>query len=388
MGALALFLLGSCKNAHNHDGQHGVEEKHENHLHDEHNENEEADQAHKNSDEIVLTPEKAKAAGVVVETVVTAPFQQVIATSGQLLPAQGDEVIVVANVAGVVHFPVQLTEGMAVVKGAGLVNISSKNLQEGSAVQRARLTYETAKSEYERAEKLIDSKIISQKEFVRLKENYENARMAYEALSPSKDGTSTSVKTSIGGYIKACFVKEGDYVTVGQQLVSVTQNRRLQLKADISERYYSQLSQISSANFKTPYDNKVYQLDSLKGKLLSYGKVSSESSFYIPVIFEFDNHGNMVPGSFVEVYLLSNLRQAVVSAPVEAITEEQGLFFVYLQLDEECYKKQEVKIGTSNGSRVEILSGLKEGDKLVTNGAMHIKLASASNAIPAHTHNH
>jgi preprotein translocase subunit YajC len=37
---------------------------------------------------------------------------------------------------------------------------------------------------------------------------------------------------------------------------------------------------------------------------------------------------------------------------------------------------------------VEIKSGLKEGEKVVTKGAIHVKLASASNAIPAHTHEH
>ena len=53
-----------------------------------------------------------------------------------------------------------------------------------------------------------------------------------------------------------------------------------------------------------------------------------------------------------------------------------------------CYQKREVKTGADDGARVEILSGLKEGEKLVTQGAIHVKLASASNAIPAHTHNH
>ena len=78
----------------------------------------------------------------------------------------------------------------------------------------------------------------------------------------------------------------------------------------------------------------------------------------------------------------------MISVPASALTEEQGINFVYLRLDEEGYKKQEVKIGMSDGSRVEILSGLKEGDEVVTQGAIHVKLASASAAIPGHTHNH
>ena len=65
-----------------------------------------------------------------------------------------------------------------------------------------------------------------------------------------------------------------------------------------------------------------------------------------------------------------------------------GVYSVFIRLDEEGYKKQEVKLGANNGAEVQILSGLKPGDTVVTQGAYQVKLASASNAIPAHTHNH
>ena len=47
-----------------------------------------------------------------------------------------------------------------------------------------------------------------------------------------------------------------------------------------------------------------------------------------------------------------------------------------------------VKLGADNGRDVQILSGVKPGDRVVVEGAYHVKLASASNAIPAHTHEH
>lgn len=373
MGALAACMLGSCGG-------------HEGHGHEAEGEAKEAHAAH--ADEIVLTPEKAQAAGVQVEEVQPAAFRSVIPASGQVLAAQGDEATVVAAVSGVVNFTRSLIEGTQVSAGMALLTVSSQHIQEGDPVKRARIAYETAKSEYERAAKLVDKQIVSQKDFNQLKENYENARIAYEALSPSKDGKGVAVKSPIGGYVKSCLVKEGDYVTVGQPLLTVTQTRRLQLKAEVSERYYAGLKSIVSANFTTTYDDKVYRLDDLKGRLLSYGKSSGDASYYIPVTFEFDNRGDVIPGSFVEVYLLSEERQGVISLPVSAITEEQGLNFVYLQVDAECYKKQEVKLGMNDGCRVEVLSGLKGGEKVVTVGAMHVKLAAAGNTIPGHTHNH
>lgn len=373
MGTALLFLCGACTQQHNHETE---EAAHEAESHGGH------------SDEIILTPEKAKAAGVMVETVTPGTFREVIPTSGQVLAAQGDENTLVAATAGVVSFSRTVTEGMSVGRDVELLSVSAENLQDGDPVKRARIAYERAKGEYERAEKLIGERIVSEKEFNVLKENYENARIAYEALSPSKAGKGVAVKSPMAGYVKACFVKEGDYVTVGQPLLSVTQTRRLMLRAEVSERYYSRLHNIASANFQTPYDDKVYSLADLKGRLLSFGKSSDGTSYYVPVTFEFDNRGDVIPGSFVEVYLLASERQNVLSVPVSALTEEQGLYFIYCQIDEECYRKQEVTVGANDGKWVEILSGLKGGEKVVTQGAIHVKLASASTAIPGHTHNH
>lgn len=377
-GTLCMFLLGAC-------GEHAHEHGEEGHSHEEEMH---AGEKAGHSDEIILTPEKAKAAGVEAEAVHAGSFRNVIHTSGQILAAQGEEATVVAASSGVVSFSRKVAEGMQVGKGTELLSVSAAHIQDGDPVQKAKVAYEKAKEEYERAQKLVSSQIVSQKDFAALREAYENARLTYEALKPSMSGKGVSVKSPIGGFIKTCLVKEGDYVTVGQPLMTVTQTRRLVLKAEVSERYYAQLSQVTSANFQTPYNNKVYSLDNLGGKLLSFGKSSGDTSYYVPVTFEFDNRGDMVPGSFVEVYLLSGERNGVLSLPVSALTEEQGVYFVYLKLDEECYKKQEVKLGTSDGSRVEILSGVKDGDTVVTRGAIHVKLASASNAIPAHTHNH
>ena len=86
-------------------------------------------------------------------------------------------------------------------------------------------------------------------------------------------------------------------------------------------------------------DNHVYELDALNGRLLSYGKAAGSGSYYVPVTFSFDNKGDMIPGSFVEIYLLSKTMEDVIVLPEEALTEEQGLYFVYIQKCEESYKK-------------------------------------------------
>lgn len=391
---LGLVALASCgKSAgrtHDHEGHdHGVEAVAHDHAREGHDhEAEVAAHGAGASDEIVVSPEKAEAAGIVVEAVRPAAFREVIATSGQVLPVQGSERTLVANVAGVVSFPRPLVEGMAVRAQTVLLTLSSAHLQDGDPAERARIAYETAKTEYERAQRLVDDRIVSQKDFNTIRERYENARLAYEALLPSGNGQGVAVRAAESGYVKACLVKEGDYVTVGQPLVTLVRNDRLYLRADVPERYYSRLADVSTAHFRTSDSDTVYRLDDWHGRLLAYGQATGGGSYYVPVTFELDNPGNVLPGAYAEVFLLGRERAEVISVPRSALTEEQGVHFVYLQLDASCYRKQAVTLGATDGQRVEIRLGLQGSERLVTRGAIHVKLASASNAIPAHTHNH
>jgi multidrug efflux pump subunit AcrA (membrane-fusion protein) len=145
---------------------------------------------------------------------------------------------------------------------------------------------------------------------------------------------------------------------------------------------------VNDANFKPAYDNEaLYKLSALNGRLVSYGRSATENGGFIPVVFEFDNVGDLIPGSFVEVYLLSNNSTEALTVPLTAITEEQGLYFVYIQVEDEAFLKRQVTLGANDGERVEILQGVAEGEQVVTHGAYNIKLASTSTAIPhGHTH--
>ena len=96
---------------------------------------------------------------------------------------------------------------------------------------------------------------------------------------------------------------------------------------------------------------------------------------------------SVIPGSYVEVYLLTTPQNNVFSIPVTALTEEQGIYFVYLQIAEEEFVKREVGIGESDGKNVRILSGLKGGERVVVKGAYQVKLASSSSVLPeGHSH--
>ena len=381
---------GEC--THNHDAHNHAEpthnhsaHSHEESLHSEQNH----DHAHNHGEGIAFTKQQAEAAGLVVEVVEEASFSGVIKTAGHIQAPQGAEAVVVATSAGVLYYTnPSIVEGISVEADKPLAGITAKKLQDGDPLVKARLAYETAQAEYERAQRLVGDKIISVKEYEQIRLRYETAKTTYEGQAAGMTERGASVASPIAGYVKQVLVPNGSYVEVGQPVAVVTQTRRLQLRAEVAERDYAQLSKVSAAHFIPSYTDKLYKTSELNGRLVAYGKAASDvASHYIPVTFEFDNVGDIIPGSYAEVYLLTSPEEGVVSLPVAALTEEQGLYFVYVQVCAEEYEKRSVHPGHRNGERVEILHGLHHGERVVTHGAYHVKLASMSTAIP-HGHSH
>ena len=391
MLSASVILYGCNKNNKtDHDAHDHASETHDHdaeNAHDHDHDHDHNDKNH-NANNIEMSPEQAKSVGLEVITVQPAEFHEVIKTGGRIISAQGDEKTMSANVSGIVVFNKKsVTEGTQVQNGEVLISISTRNIADGDIVARTRNAYEAAKREYDRANTLMEDMLISQKEYNDIKLNYENAKASYRAFENNNSSSGASVRAPMSGYVKSCLVTEGQYVEVGQPLVVVTQNRRLQLQAEVSEKYYTSLPTIRSANFKTAYDNKLHQLDEMNGRVTSYGRSANENSFLIPINFEFDNIGNVMSGSFAEVFLLGQKKENAIVVPITALVEEQGTFYAFIKLDDFHYTRREVKLGATDGENVEILSGLAVGDKVVSKGAYHVKLASLSEAIPhGHTH--
>lgn len=369
---------------------------------------------------------QAETAGLRTETVKAGPFSQVVKVSGEILPAQGDEITVVATTSGIVAFsngltsrsaaipasqasgsisqpsaqaiqpssqssrPVRtaLVPGARITSGSTVAWISSRNMAEGDLALKANATLDAAAREYERASALVESGAISRKEFEQAELDYINAKAAFQAYEGRSAEAGVAVKASLTGYVKEVYVNEGDYVNAGQPLLTITRNRLLQLRADVPQKYYSALRNVSDANFRPSYSDETYSIKALGGRLVSAGR-SAAGTFYIPAIFEFSNTGDFVPGSYSDIYLIGSREEGIISVPESALLEEQGVYSVFVKVCDSEYRKQEVRTGRTDGLRREILSGLNEGDEVVTAGTGQVRLASMSGVVPeGHSHNH
>ncbi len=365
--ALAAILISGCGS---HEGHH--------HEHEEHEHEKEA------SGEISFSEKQQELFGIKTEKTALAPFSEIIKTGGEILPAQGDETTVVAPVSGTVNFRSSISTGAYVRKGEAVASVSFSNLAQGDLLEKARARYEAAKKEYERDSELLKNNIISESHYDKSKLEYEQSKTEYEALSRNASDKGVKAASPFNGYVTGLFVKQGEYVEMGTPVATVSQNLKMQVRADVPERYASRIPSIQDATF-TVADGNTYKVSELSGRLLSSGKSSVDG--YIPVTFEFNREQGITQGSFVTINLLGKTAGSFISLPVSALTEDQGIYSVFVRLDEDCFLKKEVKILGSDGLRAAV-SGLEEGEEVVTEGAMHLKLAQFSAVPSGHNHNH
>ena len=375
-----------AEEAHDHAAHDHSAQAHEGHDHSAHNH---AEEGHKhNENEITFPAEQAARTDFKVEEIQPSTFNHVIPCTARILAAQGDEATVVAPISGVVSFGgKRLSTGAQVSRGQSLFAISSRDLASGSQVDKIAAEYRRTEAEYNRLKQLVEDQIVSRSDFEAAESAYLKAKAEYDAVAARSSEKGSNVGAPIAGYITSLSVGEGDFVEMGQPLATVSQNRRLQLRADLPQRYYRELRSIKTANIVDPATGESYRLADCGGRLLSVGRIADSGSTLIPVTFEFDNRNDMPQGAIVEAYLVGAPIAEALVVPVTAVTEAQGLYYVYVQLDAECYERREVKLGASDGERVQLLSGIEAGERVVTRGAVNVKMAAASGAIP-HSHQH
>lgn len=319
----------------------------------------------------------------------TEAFGQVIKTTAQVQSAQGDEIIVSAKAAGVVLLAADnVLEGKGVSNGQSLFSIASSGLaSNNTAVQfaEAKNNFEKATADYDRAKALAKDQIVSAKDLLVAKTQYENAKAIYNNMNKNFSASGQNVKSPMSGYVKQVFVQNGQSVEAGQAIVSVSQNKTLLLRAEVQQKYASVLGTITGANIRTINNNQTYTLEDLNGKLISYGKAVNSDNYLIPVSLQIDNKAGFVSGGFVEIYLKCISNAQTLTVPNVSLLEEQGVFFVYVQVQPELFEKREVKVGASDGLRSEIIGGITINDRIVTQGAIMIKLAQATGTLDAHS---
>lgn len=369
IGAL-LSMLSGC-HGHDHDS-------HEEHDHDHAHEAEKVDEHDEEPDGIVmLHDEMAERFGVTVDSIVAAPMGESLRCSASISRASGLEAIVAASNAGIVHYLVNV--GQTVGAGASIASVNPSAVTGGDPNRVAKAALDAAQAEVNRLKPLFDEKLVTAAEYQAAVAALAKAQAEYSPRAAGGRATSP-----IAGTITALLAAEGAYVEAGAPLASVASDGQLTLTARTSAENYSRLKDVKDARVRTA-DGRTLLLSALGAK---GGGIAADGG-YATISFSFNNDGTLAPGSTVEAWLISEGGAPVISLPLTAITEQQGEHFVYREVLPEHYLKVPVKLGTTDGERAVVLSGVNPGDRIVMTGVITLRLAESSEAIPeGHTHNH
>lgn len=324
--------------------------------------------------EITLPAEQAERFGVRSDTVRTGEFAPAIQVGAEILPSTTSTGIAVAAKSGIIHLTAK--PGTKIHRGEGLATVSATRMAGGDDATAARVAYEAAKREKERLEPLHKEGIVTSATYNAAVRDYESARAAYSA-----GASSSAVTAPLSGTITEMLVAEGEHVPAGAPVARISTNTLMTLKAYVPATRAAEAAAIRSARFTT-------EGRTVDAHLVNAAMPEAEGGF-IPLYFEFDATGTLPANRPVEAWLLPAPRDGVIALPREAVVEQQGTWWAFVKLDDDCYEKRRITIGVSDGERIEITSGLHPGEIAVTSGAMIVRLAESAGAVPeGHSHNH
>lgn len=166
------------------------------------------------------------------------------------------------------------------------------------------------------------------------------------------------------GYVTEVLVKEGEYVEVGTSIVKLTTLNQVWIDAQV---YSNEIEKISGSNsfqvFSETYPDEVYM-----GRLV-FSNPSVEDGRKVQLLrLKVDNSKNkLIPGMMVYVSPKQNSKP-VLAVPKSAVLLEK-MKTVWVLAHDNTFEQRMVKTGAENKFWIEIVSGLKEGETIVTEGA-------------------
>jgi len=341
---------------------------------------------------IRFTKEQAWKSDFSVEKLIPSSFSEIIKTGGEILAMPGEKHMIHARASGIVNYSKKnLVAGDHVRRGQELMRIEGQDLAgENITViyAEAEASFLKSRRDFQRHKKLFAEDAISEKQFIDTRSAYIRDSIHYSNLQQSFTGDGLKVIAPLTGHIHEIDVSQGEYVQEGQKIAIMSSDKRLLLRADVPQQYFPRISKVVSANIRTSYQDNVIDIKDIDGELIAIGSSVHHNNHYLPVYFEAHNNGDLLEGAYAEFYLKTSPLENCILLPVSSVLEEQGSYYAYVQTSGETYHKRTIKPGEFDGLYYLIISGLTEGERVVTSGGMLLKAASMSNSLPGHSHAH
>lgn len=339
-------------------------------------------------DEVVYLKEQAWNTGFKTDVVALQPFHQVIHTTGKVISETKSELTLNAYASGVVIL--EVLPGKSVRKGDLIALITGSGIENNLQVKlnESRIAFEKSKADYVRSKPLVKKRILSEKAFLEVETNYRQDSIRYYQIAEMVSEDGLEITAPFSGLITSIEAKNGTFLESGTPIATLTGSNRFLIVAHVNQSDHNLVGSIFSSHFSIAGADKTISLEELEGQIITRNPFIPDGSTRIPVTFSVSGNDILIPGMFIEAFLLADRKDNAVVVPLSALVEEQGQYFVFVQLGGETFLKKQVSIGGNDGKNAEVISGLVPGDRIVTRGAQQIRLADLSGDLPLHGHTH
>ncbi len=276
----------------------------------------------------------------------------------------GEAITVVTEVAAqVVSLPFR--EGTYVDRGGLIAQLDDAQLKAEAA--RAEAERDQRKTAYDRVKTVVDQGAGAPQD---LDDAAAALRMSEANLDVAKTRLSkTRIVAPFDGILGARRVSQGAYLRVGDAITDLAQIRELRVTFSAPERYLGQLRPGAAVSVSTT----AYPGTTLTGRINVVDPVLDPSTRSATVVARVANPGGRFrPGMSADISAVLSQRANALTIPSEAVFAEGDQAYVFVVNSDSTVVRTAVSLGTRLPDAVEVLSGLKAGDRVVRAG--HQKL--------------
>lgn len=302
--------------------------------------------------------------------------------SGILKPIK--EMKLMSDIPGKVY-KLYVDEGAVVKKGQLLAEMDTKTIrlrlaQAKAGLSVAKAQYNSAKRDWERFDRLRGEEAVSQHQAEKVTLAYETAQaqmqQAEAALNIAHHSAEVSmIKAPFDGIISAKYVEIGDMInpqmSMGGKVAvfSIMDYSKIEVKIEVAERQIKKFKKGMKALLKTNTDvDRVY---TGMVSAINYAADPMSRSFSVKVVFD-NSDFQLLPNTVSEVGVVIFEKPDTYSFPLTTLVENQ---FIFTVKDGKSVQNK-VQVGRRSETNVEIISGISEGDSVITRGSYALRANS------------
>jgi membrane fusion protein (multidrug efflux system) len=289
---------------------------------------------------------------------------------------------------------INVKEGQTVSAGQVLFEIDNQTFQAQvrqaqASVNTAKTAVSTAELTYNNSKKLYDNKVIGDYELQTSQNSYEQAKaslaQAEAALANAKEALSFCfVKSPAAGVVGTLPFKVGALVGAQNVLTTVSNNSTMEVYFSVNEKDVLEMSKTGNGLESMPAvklqlaDGTTYAHE---GKVTKMSGVIDASTGSVQLIAVFPNPEKLLKSGGSGNVIIPHDQTSVIVIPQSCVTEVQNKKFVYTLNKDNKVSYTEITVDPQNdGNTYVVTSGLKAGDKYVTNGIT--KLSDQMEIVP------